>query len=210
MFPCTLIKKAMNLFFRQGINEKNRQELQNHNMSLLASNCNGALILHDLGERFNSPFVNLYLTPQDFIRYLQHMKYYQHHPLRFAAENTPYPIGYLDDLTIHFMHYHSAQEAEAKWQERSRRIDPDNLFIMMTDRDGCRYQDLQAFDQLPFAHKVVFTRKPYADINSAFYIKGFEAQECVGDLFDYSGLFGKKYYDQFDYVAWFNQNLRRT
>ncbi|WP_032092918.1 DUF1919 domain-containing protein [Necropsobacter rosorum] len=210
MFPCTLIKKAMNLFFRQGINEKNRQELQNHNMSLLASNCNGALILHDLGERFNSPFVNLYLTPQDFIRYLQHMEYYQHHPLRFAAENTPYPIGYLDDLTIHFMHYHSAQEAEAKWQERSRRIDPDNLFIMMTDRDGCRYQDLQAFDQLPFAHKVVFTRKPYADINSAFYIKGFEAQECVGDLFDYSGLFGKKYYDQFDYVAWFNQNLRRT
>ncbi len=206
MFPCSFIKKAMNVFFRQGINEKNRQELHNHNMSVIASNCNGAFILHDLGERFNSPFVNLYLSPRDFIKYLQQIDYYQHHPLRFADSNaSPYPIGYLDDLEIHFMHYHSAQEAEAKWQERSRRIDPTNLFIMMTDRDGCTYQDLLDFDRLPFTHKIVFTRKPYPDIQSAFYITGFETKESVGDLFEYSGFFGKKYYDQFDYVAWFNQ-----
>ncbi|WP_370738128.1 DUF1919 domain-containing protein [Necropsobacter massiliensis] len=196
----------MNVFFRQGINEKNRQTLHNHNMSVIASNCNGAFILHDLGERFNSPFVNLYLSPRDFIKYLQQIDYYQYHPLRFADSNSsPYPIGYLDDLEIHFMHYHSAQEAEAKWQERSRRIDPNNLFIMMTDRDGCTYQDLLDFDRLPFTHKVVFTRKPYPHIQSAFYITGFESEESVGDLFAYSGLFGKKYYDQFDYVAWFNR-----
>jgi len=26
----------------------------------------------------------------------------------------------------------------------------------------------------------------------------------VGDLYEFSGWLGKKYYDQFDYVSWFN------
>ncbi|MBS6673553.1 MAG: DUF1919 domain-containing protein, partial [Haemophilus paraphrohaemolyticus] len=48
---------------RKSINQKNQQRLSNHEMSVIASNCNGALILHDLGEQFRSPFVNLYLEP---------------------------------------------------------------------------------------------------------------------------------------------------
>ncbi|PRI53509.1 hypothetical protein BVZ80_01249B, partial [Haemophilus influenzae] len=41
---------------------------------------------------------------------------------------------------------------------------------------------------------------------SAYYIKGFEKQNQVGDIFEFSGWNGKKYYDQFDYVKWFNQS----
>ena len=78
----------------------------------------------------------------------------------------------------------------------------------MTDKDGTvgvTYEDLVAFDNLPFKNKVVFTNKPYPGLASAFYIKGFEQETQVGDLFDFSGWNGAKYYDQFDYVAWFNQ-----
>ena len=53
--------------------------------------------------------------------------------------------------------------------------------------------------------KVVFTHKPYPELKSAFYIKGFENEGEVGDLFTFSGWNGEKYYDQFDYVSWFNQ-----
>ena len=105
------------------------------------------------------------------------------------------------------MHYRNSQEAQQKWLARSARINLDNLFIMMTDKDdaqGIAYEDLAAFDQLPFKNKVVFTRKPYPEFKSAFYIKGFEKQNQVGDLFTFSGWNGVKYYDQFDYVAWFN------
>ncbi|PJG85738.1 DUF1919 domain-containing protein [Conservatibacter flavescens] len=198
------IKRLINHCFRHRINSSNKQRLNNQDMSLLASNCNGALILHDLGQKFHSPFVNLYLTPKDFIRYLQNIPYYQNVKLNFEQES-PYPIAKLEDISIHFMHYHSIQEAEEKWYTRSARINDDNLFIMMTDRDGCTYQDLQAFDQLPFPNKVVFTHQAYPEFSSAFYIKGFEAQGQVGDLFEYAGWFGQKYYDQFDYVNWFNQ-----
>ncbi|MBF1223158.1 MAG: DUF1919 domain-containing protein, partial [Haemophilus influenzae] len=43
------------------------------------------------------------------------------------------------------------------------------------------------------------------EFKSAFYIKGFENENEVGDLFTFSGWNGEKYYDQFDYVSWFNQ-----
>ena len=150
-----LIKKTTNAFFRRFINQKNRQRLLNHNMSVIASNCAGAFILHDLGQKFNSPFVNLYLEPADFIKYLTDIEHYRQAKLRFLQNERHYPVAMLDDIRIYFMHYHSEQEAAAKWYERSARLNSDNLFIIMTDRDGCTYQDLLNFDRLPEIRQIL-------------------------------------------------------
>ena len=133
----TKFRNWFNRQIRKSINQKNQQCLSNHEMSVIASNCNGALILHDLGEQFRSPFVNLYLEPTDFVKYLQNMTAYNQIELGFITTDKPYPVGQLSDITIHFMHYHSEQEAKAKWKERLQRLNLDNLFIMMTDRDVC-------------------------------------------------------------------------
>lgn len=202
------IKTAVNQLQRKSINYQLRSRLKNHGMTVMSANCVGAFILHDLGEPFNSPFVNLYLSPKNFIRYLQDIDFYQQQSLEFIASEKSYPIGKLADIEIHFMHYHDEQEAREKWQTRSDRINRDNLFIIMTDKDGAQgigYEDLVAFDRLPFKNKVVFTHKPYPELGSAFYIKGFEQQNQVGDLFAFSSWNGMKYYDQFDYITWFNQ-----
>ena len=201
------IRSAINKIQRIFINRRLKSRLQNHGMTVISANCVGAFILHDLNEPFNSPFVNLYLSPNDFVRYLQNIEFYQRQSLTFIQSEKPYPVAKLADLKVHFMHYRNSQEAEQKWLARSARMNLDNLFIMMTDKDdaqGIAYEDLVAFDQLPFKNKVVFTRKPYPEFKSAFYIKGFEKQNQVGDLFTFSGWNGVKYYDQFDYVAWFN------
>lgn len=201
------IRSAINKIQRIFINRRLKSRLQNHGMTVISANCVGAFILHDLNEPFNSPFVNLYLSPNDFVRYLQNIEFYQRQSLTFIQSEKPYPVAKLADLKVHFMHYRNSQEAQQKWLARSARMNLDNLFIMMTDKDdaqGIAYEDLVAFDQLPFKNKVVFTRKPYPEFKSAFYIKGFEKQNQVGDLFTFSGWNGVKYYDQFDYVAWFN------
>lgn len=201
------IRSAINKIQRIFINRRLKSRLQNHGMTVISANCVGAFILHDLNEPFNSPFVNLYLSPNDFVRYLQNIEFYQQQSLTFIQSEKPYPVAKLADLKVHFMHYRNSQEAQQKWLARSARMNLDNLFIMMTDKDdaqGIAYEDLAAFDQLPFKNKVVFTRKPYPEFKSAFYIKGFEKQNQVGDLFTFSGWNGVKYYDQFDYVAWFN------
>lgn len=199
------LTKKFNDFLRNAINQQNRQRLINKEMTVISSNCTGGFILHDLNVQFNSPFVNLYLTPDNFIRYLQNIKFYQHQSLTFLPTDKPYPVGQLADIEIHFMHYKNEQEARQKWQIRTQRMQLDNLFIIMTDRDNCTLEHLAQFDQLPFKHKIVFTHKPYPEIKSSFYISGFEHNEMVGDLFTYMGLNGKRYYDQFDYVNWLNQ-----
>ncbi|WP_426994791.1 DUF1919 domain-containing protein [Glaesserella parasuis] len=205
-----LIKKITNKindFFRKSLNAKNHQRLNTNTLAVISSNCTGAFMLHDWGLRFNSPFVNLFLTPTDFIKYVKNIAHYQTQEITFPKEiQRKYPVGLLGDIHIYFMHYHSEQEAVKKWQERTARMDLNNLFIMMAERDGCRYEDLLEFEQLPFKNKVVFTHKPYPELTSAVYIQGFEQQQKIGDLFEYCGLNGKRFYDQFDYVGWFNQH----
>ncbi len=136
MFLFSKIRSAINKYHRRSINRELRERLQNHGMSVLSSNCVGAFILHDLNEPFNSPFVNLFIKPRDFIRYLQNMPHYHQQTLVFKPSDKPYPIGWLDDIPIHFMHYHSEQEAQEKWETRLKRVNLDNLFIMMTDKDS--------------------------------------------------------------------------
>ena len=197
---------SMRQSLRNIYNKRLSSKLKNTDFSIIASNCNGAFILHDLGLRFNSPFVNLWLKPDDFIRFLTNIKYYLGCEMTFIREaGISYPIGLLDDVRIYFQHYHSEEEAKEKWLERSKRINLDNLFIMFTDRDGCTYQNLCDFDALPYKNKLVFTHVPYPELKSAFYLKGWEKESSVGDCFEYkSPLSFKKYYDDFDYISWFN------
>lgn len=194
--------------FRNAYLKSLRKQLTNRNFSIIASNCNGGCILHDLDMRFNSPFVNLWIKPKDFIKMLKDIPYYMSKELVFTTEEgIDYPIGLLEDLRVYFQHYKSVRDAKAKWATRVKRINYSNLFIMFSDRDGCKESDLKEFDQLPYKNKVVFVNKQYPDISSAFYIKGFEGKESVGICSRYKSFFSlKKYYDDFDYVKWFNSD----
>ena len=210
------IKQATTLFMhtigRFFYLKRKRRLLKNHDFSLIASNCNGACILHDLGLKFNSPFVNLWLEPNDFIKMLKSLHHYMSCDIEFIKEEgIDYPIGLLDDVKIYFQHYKNEDEAKLKWKERVARLNYDNLFIMFTNKDGCTLDNLKEFDNLAFAHKVVFVHKPIPSIKSAFYIKGFENHDAVGTLLDYRNPYSvKKYFDDFDYVNWFNSGLERN
>ncbi len=199
----------INQFLRKFVNYKNRKRLTNKsNFSLISSNCNGAFILHDLGLKFNSPFVNLWLKPKDFIKYLENIEHYKNANMQFIHEDgISYPIGKLDDINIYFQHYKTEEEALSKWIQRTERIDINNIFILFTDRDECTYEDLVRFDNLNFKNKIVFTHIPYPEIKSSFYIKGFESDSSVGFCHEYKNDFsGHRILDQFDYVEWFNRS----
>lgn len=205
------IKNKLDSLLRQRINKKMRKRLRNHDFSLIASNCNGAFILHDLGMRFNSPFVNLWMKPTDYIRLLSNLKEYMSMELAFVREDgIGYPIGQLCDIRIYFQHYASEKEAQEKWETRKARLNYDDLFVLFTDQEGCTRSELEAFDRLPIQNKVVFTNRAYPELKSAFYIKGFEKQNSVGNCFDFEKThIARKYYDQFDYVGWFNTGVNQ-
>ena len=78
---------------------------------------------------------------------------------------------------------------------------------MLTERDECSYELMKQFDSLPYKHKAILSHLPYPEIICAHYIKGFEKEKECGLLSDFipNQFMGKRYYDQFDYVKWFNK-----
>ncbi|MCR5704429.1 MAG: DUF1919 domain-containing protein [Eubacterium sp.] len=183
-----------------------RKNNKNLSPSIIASNCNGTFIQHDLGLKFNSPFINLWIKPKDFILLLKDFDSYINAELiEVFEDNITYPIGQLKDITLYFQHYKSFEEAKKKWNERKQRINYDNLFVLFTDRDGCSEDILQEFDKLNYPNKVVFVNKEYPNIKSAFYIRGFENESSVGICSDFMpNKSWKRYLDQFNYLAWLN------
>lgn len=192
------------------INYPNRCKLKNQKPSIIASNCNGGIIYHDLGIKFYSPTINLFFYPKDYIKFISNLKYYLSLSITPPDKNTnvslknTYPIGLLGDIEIHFLHYKSLEEATMKWKERSKRVNYDNLFFIMTDRDGCTYKDIERFNKLPYKNKVIFTSKLYPEFKSAFFIKDFYDKKEVGILSSFKRKSIKRYIDYFDYVTFLN------
>lgn len=197
---------ALLLEHRQYLMEK-RKKLTNRTATILSSNCNGAFILHDMGCRFNSPTVNLVFAPKDYLKFVRNPQYYLDAvPVELKGTGNPFPVGVLNDILVYFMHYETFEEAKAKWIERSKRVDMSNVYLMMTERNGCTYEDLLAFDALPYEHKVVFTARPYPEIASAYYIPGCEVGNEVRVLSEFkAGDRLRRWLDDFDYVGFLNE-----
>lgn len=160
-------------FMRKGIDRRNRGKLINPNPTVFASNCNGGVMTHDLGLQFNSPTVNLYIRPKEYVKFLGNLNHYLYETHFVEGEDAGYPVGILDDIRVDFVHYQNFDEAVAKWYSRLDRVGLDNAFYIMTERDGCTHDDLLSFDRLPFKNKVVFVSRPMPEISCSFFDPSF-------------------------------------
>lgn len=198
------ISKCIRLLF---VNKKNRGLLKNKDFTILSNNCVGSLISHDLNQKFLTPTVNLFMGTEDFMKFISNLDYYlELKVVEKKLNNENYPVGLLGDISIHFMHYKNIDDAIKKWDIRKKRINKENLFILMVDNDDCSYETIEKFKELSFESKIFLTNK-LINKNENFikHIKGFEKYNYLGDLTMYQNILGKKYYDQFNYVDWLNR-----
>ena len=127
-------------------------------ISIIAINCWGGRAYHALGMQFATPFINMYVRPNDYLKLLNNLSYYLELPLEYCKmQYEPkignYPVGCLGDVELYFNHYSNMEEAAGKWNERIKRLNMENLFVMMyTDN----YQVAEQFDSLPYDKKVCF------------------------------------------------------
>ena len=164
--------------------------------SIISSNCIAGRIMQDLGMRYNTPTLGLYIWYPDYIELLRSLKYYmteakltfvEHskYPLgdeRRAKWKHWYPIGLLDGkVEIQFLHYHSEQEAAEKWYRRAQRVNWDKLLIIGMEQNLCTEADIRAFDTLPFERKVFFSTKNMPELKSNVFVQEFEGMDSVGD-----------------------------
>lgn len=193
----------------------NCKRLNNKNFTLIANDCVGALILNELGLRFNTPTINLWFHAGDFVKFCGDMKYYLSQEMTEDRENTikmGYPVGILGSderkIRVWLLHYETFSQAKAKWEERSSRVHWDNMFIIMTDGQGCNEEVAREFDSLLYEHKALLTYRNFPGVNSAvkMNVKKLNTHGIgAPDVFAYKSLFsGKRVIDDWDYVSFFN------
>lgn len=164
-------------------------------LSVISSNCFAGRIMQDLKMKYNSPTLGLYFMYPDYIEFLSNLEFYlkeakiefvesSKYPLgnqRREACSHWYPIGLLDGkVEIHFLHYHTKEEAAEKWYRRASRVNFDNLLIIGMQQNLCTEQDIITFDSLSFKNKIMFSNIPIK-LKSNEYMPEFWNDEYVGD-----------------------------
>lgn len=110
----------------KSIYEKKR--LRDVRFILISNNCWGAAIYKSIGREYNTPFVGLFIKQKCYIKLLSRFPEIMESELKFIGKSKyynaglKYPIGLIEDVEIHFMHYSSEVEAKEKWKRRTERL----------------------------------------------------------------------------------------
>ena len=204
----TKLKSYTALIYRKEVIEQMRCKNEVEHVSIISSNCIGGILSHDLGIRFESPTINLFFSANDFIKFVKNLKYYLSIDFDYFEKSERgggYPVGHLEDITIHFVHYKTEEECKEKWNRRKLRVDFDNILLIFTDRNGLTTEMLQEFLNLPYKKLVYVSKKEMCITNECIYVPGFEKEKNVGEMDKYADWTGHRYYEKYvDIVGWLN------
>ncbi len=190
---------------------KRRRRLKATDFTIIASNCIGTIMYHDMGLEFKTPTVNLTIGMPDLVKMAGNLRWYMEQELVECTAQGSCPTGLLGDIRVNFVHYDSFAEGKKKWEERRRRINWDRIVLVGADRDECDDEVLQAFDRLPWPNKLLFTHKDYPEFPSTVYITGFEEKPTLGNVLSYRPrMLKRRYLDEFDYVSFLNGTVPTT
>jgi len=187
---------------------KMRKMLINKDITFLCPNCIGGILFHDLGLQFQSPTVNLMMYQTDFAKFLLNLRHY------LAQEFVPIldpvkenvPCAKLDDIVVYFTHYSSVEEGISKWKKRMQRMNFENMFVFLEERDGIDYETIKQLGSLDIKGLVIFTAHNYPELPYCLYIPEYEKDGEVGNILEINQITQQRKYEQlFDFVKWFNE-----
>ena len=153
-----------------------RRKLYNTNFTIISNNCWAGHVYRYFGIPYLTPTVGLYFFADDYLKLLQRLRYYMQQDLHFISlseskhqnelldhggKSLTCPIGVLDDIEVIFLHYKTAEEAQHKWYRRRERMNWDNLYVKMSQMNGCSEDMMKEFDLLPFDNKFLFVKQKY-------------------------------------------------
>lgn len=154
---------------------RERRKLKYTDFTIISNNCWAATSIYQpFGLKYNTPTVGLFIMDEDYIRMLENLEYYLSSSLKFitpseskyytkisdnGSKEVTYPIALLGgDVEIHFLHYHSEEEAKTKWSRRCSRVNFNHLIVKMSLRDSGYNKDEMCtrFLRLKYSNKICF------------------------------------------------------
>lgn len=159
-----------------------RFRIKNKNFTIISNNCWGGFIYQMLKLPYNTPTIGLFFYGNDYVKFCKNIREYLNKDIIFIkCEDSKYfnefknkvkhqyPIGKIDDIEIHFLHYKTEEEAVDKWKRRCERINWDKMIFKFSQRDLCDKSDIEEFMKLDYKNKICFTYEK--DINNTIYIQ---------------------------------------
>lgn len=220
------LKKQISERARIFRNRYERRKLKSTEFSIISNTCIGGVICHDMGLRFLSPTVNIYIRPVEFVRFCENLHYYLEQPFVEEPYNDDigYPVAKLGDITLYCKHFTNFEDAKSAWERRCKRIEWDHIYLMMTDRDfippvsitkkidACDETTIERFDALPFRNKacIVKDSKYTEKYKSCRQLTKGCDKNCVGIITNKIGITGKRMYQyvkDFDYIKFINNGF---
>lgn len=190
--------------------KKLKRNLINHTPSIICNNCFGGVVYHNLGLRFNSPTIDLFMSTKDFLSFTQNLKGYLSAELVEVNDTSVnYPVGQLTykekTITILFMHYKNFKCAQEKWNTRKKRVDFSNIYIIYSSKNTSDDEAI-ALEKLKYKHKLFIMNKNPANSNNVVIPDVFKDEGFLsGDILKYKSPFSlQRYMDDIDYINFLN------
>lgn len=188
-----------------------RCRLKNKDITILCNNCLGGIVYHCLGLPFLSPTVNLMVnSTADFIKFCKNIDYYlKQQIVEIKDDNVTYPVGMCGDIKLHFNHYHSFEDAVAKWDSRKRRINRNNIYLIsndyISDTEFVSREEIIEFGKLNCKNLIMFTSVRHEDIPYTYYL-GLDKLKRIMLTNKYTGL--RDFEKYWDYVSFLNSERK--
>ena len=119
--------------WNEALRWRDRLMLDASSLCVVSNDCWAGELYQWFGRPYDTPFIGLFLMGSDYARLVSDLDHYLGKPLRFVSlsrwspelldQPVNYPVGMLDDIEIHFMHYRDEFEAALKWHRRLERFD---------------------------------------------------------------------------------------
>lgn len=177
-----------------------RERWRRDTPSVICNNCFGGVFFHHLGCRFESPFINLFLVPEDFVKLVANWDKAVTAGLGNVSEvknsGMPYPVGVIDSVgaRVYFNHDTDFDVALDKWRERVARIRPEKTIFMFTAAKGDA-KVLKDFDSIDNPRKIAFASEKCKDLGlkSLKIVKGWNDDDPEYNMKGLTATFGIPY-----------------
>lgn len=196
----------------------NRLFINNSDFTIISNNCWGTFMYKKFGLEYRSPFVNLVVFAPDYIEMLENFSLelmkqlsfishenskYKDEMLQIGLYGQPYPIGLLNKkYELHFIHYHSENDAKDKWFKRVERMNLARVIVKFSDGDLFEESMVKRFENLAFKNKIAFVSKEFEESPSFVTLDKFRGEERVRDEWKNSS-------KEFN-IVWFINNMQEN
>lgn len=150
---------SYDIFDREELNLEKYLSIKRKPVTIFSNNCMGGITYNCLGLQFSSPFINMYLTGNDYLKFLKDPKQYMDAPLVLKEKgynkdlDIEFPIVKCKDIILYFNHYTSLEEVQEAWERRKQRINWNNIAVMMYTEEQ---EQAAEFLRLPYKKKICF------------------------------------------------------